>query len=107
MQSGGGSTQHGPFHRLKNPTTQNDAVAYLQAQSGEIWGAVGRWSYIPTVRAYVGPLPPQAEGIEFTTSIAPSRISNRNVFWYQGDPGVITNSKGFAVITVAITKKVP
>lgn len=86
---------------LRNPT-----IAQLQVQSKEIWGSAARWSYVPTVRAYVGALPAYAAGIEFTTNVAPSRQSNANAFWYQGDTGVKTNAKGFAVITVTITKQV-
>jgi hypothetical protein len=108
MQSAGTGTQeYGPFHRLRNPTTQTDAVALLQVQSREIWGSTARWSHVPTVRAYVGPLPSQAAGIEFTTPIPPSRMSNGNAFWYPGDLGVRTNSRGFAVIPIMVARQVP
>jgi hypothetical protein len=99
-------SEFGPFHRLRNATTQSEAVALLQVQSREIWGSAARWSYVPTVRAYVGPLPPHATGIEFMTPVPPSRVSNGNAFWYQGHPGVRTNSRGFAVVQATVIKKV-
>lgn len=108
MQStGAGKPEFGPCHRLRNATTQSDAVALQQVRSREIWGSAGRWSYVPTVRAYVGSLPPQAAGIEFMTPVPPSRVSNANAFWYQGDTGVHTNSRGFVVIPVTVIKQVP
>jgi hypothetical protein len=58
---------HGPFHRLRNATTQSDAVALLQQQSQEIWGLAARWSNLRSVKAYVGSLPINAEEIEFMT----------------------------------------
>ena len=48
-----------------------------------------------------------AAGVEYMTPVPPSRVSNGNAFWYQGDPGVRTNSRGFAIIPVTVIKKVP
>jgi hypothetical protein len=41
------------------------------------------------------------------TPVPPSRVSNANAFWYQGDTGVHTNSRGFVVIPVTVIKQVP
>ncbi len=82
-------------------------MALKQQQSQEVWGLAAQWSHLRAVKAYVGPLPPNRQGIEFMTAVAPSRSSPYNVFWYQGDPGVSVNSQGYAVIPAIITKKAP
>lgn len=108
MLSGGGNVVYGPFHRLKNQSTQSDAVADMQQQSQEVWGLAARWSQLRSVKAYAGPLPVPREGIEFVTAVAPSPCGHpNNIFWYEGDPGVLINLKGYAVIPVTVTKKVP
>jgi len=108
MLSGSGSVVNGPFfHRLRNPTTQSDAVADSQQRSQEIWGRAARWSYLRAVKAYRGPLPANAEGIEFVTAALPSGNCPYNALWYEGTPGVSINSQGYAVIQVTITKRVP
>jgi hypothetical protein len=107
MPSGSGPPLHGPFHRLRNPSTQSDAVAFQQQQSQQIWGRAARWSFIRSVKAYQGSLPATAQGIEFVASVAPSRNGPSNVFWDEGSPGVSVNGNGFAVITATITRKAP
>src|ERR1700674_4130780 len=100
MLSGSGSAVYGPFHRLRNPSTQSDAVAAMQQQSQEVWGRAARWSHFRAVKAYVGSLPPNGQGIEFMTRVAPSGSCPHNVFWYEGNPGVSINTQGYAVISV-------
>ena len=107
MLSGSGGMLHGPFHRLRNATTQSDAEALLQQQSQEIWGLAARWSNLRSVKAYVGSLPINAEGIEFMTPVAPSHRCPYNVFWYEGAQGVLLNPQGYVVIAATIVKKVP
>jgi len=107
MLSGSGSVVYGPFHRLRNPATQSDSVATMQQQSQEIWGLAARWSHLRSVKAYMGPLPPNREGIEFMTSVAPSGSCPYNIFWCEGHSGVWINAQGYAVIPVTVTKKVP
>jgi hypothetical protein len=107
LSGGGGTLLHGPFHRLRNATTQSDAVALLQQQSQEVWGRAARWSSLRSVKAYVGSLPINAEGIEFMTFVAPSHGYPHNVFWYEGTQGVTVNSQGYVVISATIVKKVP
>lgn len=105
MPSGG--QVYGPYHRLRNKTTQSDVVAALQQQSQEIWGRAAQWSPFRSVKAYSGSLPNGAEGVEFLTAVKPSRACPHNVFWYEGDSGVSVNVQGYAVIQVVITQKVP
>ena len=107
MLSGRGNARYGPFHRLRNQITQSDAIADQQQQSQEVWGRAARWSSLRAVKAYHGPLPDGAQGIQFVTAVAPSGNSPYNAFWYEGSAGVFINSQGFAVIQVTITKRVP
>jgi hypothetical protein len=107
MLSGSGSVVYGPFHRRRNQNTQSDAVALKQQQSQEIWGAAARWSPFRSVKAYRGQLPAGSQGIEFMTAVMPSGNCPYNVYWYEGAAGVSINSQGYAVIRVAITKRVP
>lgn len=62
------------YHRLETPT-QTPEDAAKQVASGEMWGGPPRYSNIPTVQAYAGPLPPGRRGIEFTTDVPPDRYS--------------------------------
>jgi hypothetical protein len=61
------------YHRLKSPSqTKEDALK--QQESMTIEGYAPRninQSHIPKAKAYDGPLPEGAEGIEFATDIAP------------------------------------
>lgn len=99
--------EHGPFHRLRNATTQSDDVADSQQRSQEIWGLAARWSNLRAVKAYCGLLPDGAEGIEFMTAVPPTRHGPYNAFCYEGSSGVSVNRDGFAVIKIRITKRVP
>src|SRR5688500_1649197 len=58
------------FHRRES-TTQPSHVAKRQEETGEIWGKPARWSDIPKVKAYTGPLPDGQSGIEFVTDVPP------------------------------------
>jgi hypothetical protein len=49
--------------------------ALRQLSTNEIWGAMPRWGYTPTVQAYSGRLPKGAQGIEFRTLANPDRGS--------------------------------
>jgi hypothetical protein len=60
------------YHRHESPT-QTVADAAQQVSSGEMWGFPARWSDIPKVKAYEGPLPENARGIEFTTDVPPDQ----------------------------------
>jgi hypothetical protein len=107
MLSGSGTEvglQYGPFHRLESPTQSKD-VADLQVRSGEIWGQAARWSSIPAVKAYHGPLPAGHRGIEFVTSVRPHLDSHRTLArWLDITPGVLPRPHGFVSIPVVVTK---
>jgi hypothetical protein len=91
------------FHRLLSPT-QTAEVARKQQQSGELWGRAARWSDIPKVKAYVGPLPEGAEGIEFTTGVPPDPgVPPGRAEWTGPRPGVIVEAE-WAKIHIVITK---
>ena len=96
------------YHRLRS-TTQPQALDQIQVKSGQVCGRAAWGSHIPSVKAYPGPLPSGASGIEFTTDIklSPGRSSPSMVKWYRGDPGVIDSGPGLVCIPVAILKVVP
>jgi hypothetical protein len=83
---------YGPFHRLESPT-QTPATAALQEANGGVWGATARGGLNPTVKAYQGPLPPGARGVEFTTPVRPSDVGLGRpgdiAIWRRGSPGVV------------------
>jgi hypothetical protein len=88
----------GPYHRLESPT-QTEADARLQVSTMMVCGrgarqAGGGISDIPSVKAYMGPLPPNRDGIEFTTDVVPSSTTGTppsGVSWHAGIPGVIVS----------------
>lgn len=91
------------YHRLESPT-QTPADAALQVGSGEVWGRAALSSFIPKVKAYPGPLPPGARGIESTTDVPPDPGSARKrVDWSGPRPGVAVEGD-VARITVVVTK---
>ena len=100
---------YGPYYRLKS-STQTNEVAKLQVQSQEIWGKARRGSDIPQVQAYVGELPPNELGIEFTTTTPPDdNLPPHHVRWTGPREGVIimntnTSQEEYAKISVTITK---
>jgi hypothetical protein len=92
------------YHRLHSPTQTNE-VAKLQEQSMQILGLPARGSDIPTVKAYVGPLPKGSRGVEFYCDIDPENGSPPGkAYWYLSSPGVILHVDGdkeFAMINVS------
>lgn len=100
--------QYGPFHRLASPT-QTDEMASLQEAEGRIYGSSGRFTLGPAVQAYQGPLPPNAVGVEFTTSVPPSLKTDFHATWYRSQNGVpISTRRGedYFAVPVTITKRV-
>jgi hypothetical protein len=91
------------YHRLESPT-QTPADAARQQATGEIWGRPAQWSLIPKVKAYRGPLPAGARGIEFVTDVPPDVGSARlRVDWSGPRPGVRVEGD-VAKIEVIVTK---
>ena len=91
------------YHRLESPT-QTPADAARQQASGEIWGRSALGSFIPKVKAYRGPLPGDARGIEFVSAVQPDAGSARlRVDWSGPRPGVRIEGD-VAKIEVVVTK---
>jgi|SRR5687768_13092108 len=81
----------GVYHRVESPT-QTASDALNQLKSGELWGFPARGSDIPKVKAYVGALPPDARGIEFTTAVDPDTSCPPGyAFWSGPRAGVIVD----------------
>jgi hypothetical protein len=97
---------YGPYHRLESPT-QTAETAEMQCISQEIWGKARRPPYASEtlqVKAYNGPLPSGARGIEFMTEVEPDSFCPPNwSSWSEGKNGVRSNDK-FAIISAIITK---
>jgi hypothetical protein len=91
------------YHRIASPTqTPEDAMKQIISQ--EIWGGIPRNGYEPKVQAYLGQLPPNTTGIEFTTDATPDPGCPRGqAFWSSERPGVRVED-GFAKISVTVTR---
>lgn len=97
--------RYGPYHRLSSPTqTEDDALK--QRASGELWGRTpwrGNW---PQVQAFDGPLPTDANGIEFYTTRPPDGPNSRPWISWSGSPlrSDVTNRDDFAIIDCEIVR---
>lgn len=95
------------YHRLQSPS-QNLETSVYQAHSEEIWGKAARGSSLPSVKAYLGPLPANTAGIEFETDIAPHVGSVPQVpKWYLGRCPAVHSVPGypdFCKMQVTMTK---
>ena len=95
----------GPFHRRCEP--QPEEIDKIGA-SGQLWGRPRRNFFaglIPAVKAWEGPLPADAVGIEFYTDVPPDPWSVPGwPEWTEGQPGVIVLEPGELVaIPVVVT----
>ena len=93
--------QYGPFHRLGG----RPALLDKMQQTGEIWGRPARnvfASEIPKVKAYDGPLPEGAQGVEFWTNTAPDGGSVPGKPTWAGPAGA-----EFHKLPVVVTKTAP
>ncbi len=71
----------------------------MQVASQQIWGAIAFGGAFPTVKAYHGPLPTGARGVEFTTMVVPFRNFHPNLeLWLENDPGVQDMGNGYVGI---------
>ena len=89
--------------------TQTKATAYLQETTGEIWGRAMRGGgAFPCVKAYWGPLPIGARGVEFACRTPPTHPNPSMALWlhnYHQDIMLVTvNQEDFAVIRVRVTQ---
>jgi hypothetical protein len=103
QRSSGSTSPARVYHRLAS-TTQTAADAAMQEASGEIWGRAPRDSDIPKVKAYPGPLPPGAKGVEFTTDVEPDRGSRPSLPAWSGPRAGVIVEGDFAKIRVTIIK---
>jgi hypothetical protein len=89
------------YHRLQDAETSK-----LMIETGKVGGRAAWHSDIPKVKAFLGPLPPDRPGIEFTTDIAPDRGCPPGfAYWSEGHPEVeVLEPNELVAITVTITK---
>ncbi|MFA1684265.1 hypothetical protein [Achromobacter dolens] len=97
------------YHRVATGSESQDLHTALdQVSTKEIWGKVSMYgSRFPTVRAMRGPLPEGKDGIQFCTSVPPTRGSStpREVYWklHEQSPQVLGSEDGeFARIKARI-----
>lgn len=109
-----GANMYGPFHRLRNNTTQTQKHDQLQIDTGMLWGTTPRGGKGPTAQAYFGPLPSGQSGIEFVTPVKPHQMNLPNhhgANWYFDDTAftgkVTQNSTDYAAITIIVTRHLP
>jgi hypothetical protein len=89
------------YHRFQDAETSK-----LMIETGKVGGRAGWHSDIPKVKAFLGPLPADRAGIEFTTDIVPDRgCPPGYAFWSAGGAGVeVLESNELVAIAVTITK---
>jgi len=109
MASTSRPARFGPFHRRCEP--RPDEIHEVLA-SGELWGRARRNFFaglIPAVKAWDGPLPADAIGVEFYTDVEPDPWSVPGwPEWSEGRPGVIGREPGDLVaipVVVTIARK--
>lgn len=80
----------------------------MQLESLEIWGQAAQNVYqsdIPKVKAYVGKIPPDKAGIEFTTDVPPDPNTPPHLATWSGDrPGVRTEGDYAKLKVLTITR---
>jgi hypothetical protein len=89
------------YHRFQDAETSK-----LMIESGKAGGRPAWHSDIPKVKAFLGPLPPDRPGIEFTTDVVPDRgCPPGYAYWSGGRPGIeVLESNELVAIAVTITK---
>lgn len=109
-----GADMYGPFHRLRNSTTQTTSTDQKQIDSGMLWGTTPRGGKGPTAQAYFGPLPSGRSGIEFVTPVRPHQANLPNghgANWYFDDTAftgkIVQDNTDYASITIIVTSQVP
>ncbi len=60
-----------------------------QILSGEIWGKAPSWGGAPSVKAYPGPLPAAASGVEFWAFQPPESPHGPRSYWRRPGPFVV------------------
>lgn len=93
----------GLYHRIESPS-QLPADAAAQERSGELWGAAARFSDIPEVKAYLGPLPEGRRGVECTTTVAPDADCPPGKAYWSGPRKGVVIEEGRAMIAITVTR---
>ena len=93
------------YHRLQS-TTQTAEHAALQEQSGELWSRTNRGGHGPSVDAYLGPLPPGARGVEFTTDTPPDTGTPPGYARWTGPRSGVIVEGDFAKIRIEVTSNI-
>lgn len=91
------------YHRVAT-NTQTLEDARRQIASQEVWGRPGIGSDRPAVKAYVGPLRPGIDGIEFDTDVPRNRDGHPTIAEWSGPRQGVVVKEGFARIRATITK---
>jgi hypothetical protein len=91
------------YHRIES-TSQPPEVAAKQQASNEIWGLPHRGGRSPSVKAYRGPLPDGARGIQFECEIEPDHTGHPTIAMWRGPREGVLVEDDFAKIRVDITK---
>jgi hypothetical protein len=91
------------YYRAESPT-QTPADAIRQEQSGELWGGAARFSDIPKVKAYVGPMPDGQRGVEFTTTVQPDSSCPPGQVYWSGPRVGVDVSHGCAKIKINVVR---
>ena len=99
----------GVYYRLQTPT-QTDADIEMQIESREIWGKATQNFYqsdIPKVKAYVGNIPPEKFGIEFTTDVPPDPNTPPHLAYWSGDRDGVRTEEGYAKLRILTITRHP
>lgn len=92
------------YHRLEWIPGQSPEVARAQERSGEVWGRVAHMGLMPCVKAYRGPLPSGARGIEFRTDVEPDPDGPPGVATWTGPRDGVVVEGDYAKIAVTVLR---
>ncbi|MEN9568746.1 MAG: hypothetical protein RLZZ69_3944 [Cyanobacteriota bacterium] len=90
------------YHRFVSSTQTLEDIE-KQLQSLEIWGRPARNLYqsnIPKVKAFIGKLPENKKGIEFTTDVTPDPNTPPNWATWSGNRRGVKTEDGYAKLKV-------
>ncbi len=91
------------YHRKESPTQTPEHVR-LQVHSGELWGKSPLGSDIPAAQAYLGPLPSDCRGIEFTTDTEPDSGSPPGEAYWRGPRDGVEVAGDYAKIKIKVIR---
>jgi hypothetical protein len=107
-RGGGASLADIAIYYRRESSTQTPDDARRQVQSGELWGRGARPNGLPAVKAYLGGLPDNVRGLEFTTDIPPEPTNHPfQALWYATTLGTTTrydNGSDFVVLSIKVLR---